>query len=179
MKKLFMFLFSLTLLLSFMPLTAQENKKSIVIYYSLTETTAHLAQEIAQKTNSDIFRLECMNPYSKNMSECGKQAKEDRSNNFSRPLKKIPDLTQYGTIFIGTPVWSNDAALPVLTYLNAQDFSGKTVIPFCTYWSTGEKETLESIALKTENANHKEGLSQSHGQKSDVDFWLKKIGFNK
>lgn len=154
---------------------AQSKSKSLVVYYSLTETTARLAERIASETGADLFRLETKNPYSKNMTTVDKESKDDKKNNVHRELVNLPDLKKYDTIFVGTPVWSGDMANPVETWLLQADLRGKIVVPFCTYWSTGSDATLSHIAemAQKDGANTKAGLSQAHGKTADVKSFVK------
>lgn len=119
MKKLF---FSITFLFSIL---VSANAKSLVVFYSLTGTTKAMAERIAEETGSDIFELELENPYSTNETTCDKESKSDRKNNIQRKLKAMPDLSKYDTVFIGSPVWSNDLANPVETWitLNQKELS--------------------------------------------------------
>lgn len=155
------------------------NAKSLVVFYSLTGTTKEFAGRIAKESQSDIFELELENPYSTNGTTCDKESKSDRKNNIQRKLKAMPDLSKYDTVFIGSPVWSNDLANPVETWinLNQKELSQKTIIPFCTYWSTGKKETLDRIETLCNSKNTKKGIGQSHGEKIDVKKFLSEIGF--
>ena len=152
--------------------------KSLVVFYSLTGTTKELAGRIANEADCDIFELELKNPYSKNGNTCGEESKNDKANKVQREFKAVPDLTKYDTVFIGTPVWSNDLSNPVENWIlqNQKVLSTKTVVPFCTYWSTGNKEVLAGIGNLSTSKNVKEGISQAHGEKADVKAWLKKIG---
>lgn len=156
----------------------ESENKSLVIYYSLTETTATLANEIAKLSNADVFRLECVKPYSTQMSVVAKEYKNDRDNKIYRKLKSVPDLNKYDTIFIGTPVWGDDIADPLTGYLlsNKEQFKGKTVVPFVTWWSTQYESTENHIIELTKGAKHLEGFNLQHGVKNDVSLWLKKIG---
>ncbi len=151
------------------------NSKSLVVYYSLTETTAKLAERIANETGASLFRLETKKPYSKGMTTADKESKEDIKNGVHRELVKVPDLSNYDTIFVGTPVWSSDMANPVETWLLQADLKGKTVIPFCTYWGTGNEITLQHIKVLAEErgAKTKNGLSQIHGETADVKSFVK------
>lgn len=151
------------------------NSKSLVVYYSLTETTAKLAERIANETGASLFRLETKKPYSKSMTTADKESKEDIKNGVHRELVKIPDLSNYDTIFVGTPVWSSDMANPVETWLLQADLKSKTVIPFCTYWGRGNEITLQHIKVLAEErgAKTKNGLSQIHGETADVKTFVK------
>lgn len=152
------------------------SSKKLVVYYSLTETTAKLAKRIADETGADLFRLECKVPYSKNMNECDRESKADIKNGVHRELASVPNLSGYDVVFVGTPVWSDDMANPVETFLLQADLRGKTVVPFCTYWSSGRDSTLKRICDLGKGAKSLDGIGQAHAQTADVSSWLKKIG---
>lgn len=172
MKKL---LLSILLLFSIL---ISANAKSLVVFYSLTGTTKAMAEQIAEETGSDIFELQLENPYSLNGTKCSDESKADRKNNTPRKLKSVPDLSKYDTIFAGTPVWNDYVANPLETWLLSEqkNLAGKTVVPFCTYWSSGNKQTLKAIGELSTSKKVKEGLSQAHRQKADIKNWIKKIG---
>lgn len=154
------------------------NAKSLVVFYSLTGTTKAMAERIAKETDSDIFELELVNPYSLNGTKCSEESKTDRKNNTPRKIKSVPNLSEYDTIFAGSPVWNDYVANPLETWLLSEQktLAGKTVVPFCTYWSTGNIETLKAIGDLSSSKNVEEGLSQAHGEKADIKKWIKKIG---
>ena len=150
--------------------------KKLVVYYSLTETTAKLAKRIADEIGADLFRLDCKVPYSKNMNECDRESKADIKNGVHRELASVPNLSDYDVIFVGTPVWSDNMANPVETFLLQANLCGKTVVPFCTYWSSGRDSTLRRISDLSKGAETLDGIGQAHAQTADVSSWLKKIG---
>lgn len=150
--------------------------KKLVVYYSLTETTAKFARRVADETGADLFRLECKVPYSRNTGECGRESKADKENGIRRELVSVPNLSEYDVIFAGTPVWSDGMANPVETWLLSASLHEKTVIPFCTYWSSGRDSTLRRIAELSNGAHVLDGIGQAHAQETDVSSWLKKIG---
>ena len=156
--------------------SVSSGSKKLVVYYSLTETTAKLAKRIADETGADLFRLECKVPYSKNMNECGRESKADIKNGVHRELASVPNLSGCDVVFVGTPVWSDDMANPVETFLLQADLRGKTVVPFCTYWSSGRDSTLKRICDLSKGAKTLDGIGQAHAQTADVSTWLKKIG---
>ena len=156
--------------------SVSSSSKKLVVYYSLTETTAKLAKRIADETGADLFRLDCKVPYSKNMNECDRESKADIKNGVHRELASVPNLSGYDVVFVGTPVWSDDIANPVETFLLQADLSGKTVVPFCTYWSSGRDLTLKRICDLSKGAKFLDGIGQAHAQTADISSWLKKIG---
>lgn len=152
--------------------------KSLVVFYSLTGTTKAMAERIAEETASDIFELQLVNPYSLNGTKCSDESKADRKNDTPRKIKSVPDLSKYDTVFVGSPVWNDYVANPVETWLLSEqkNLAAKTVVPFCTYWSTGNKETLKAIGDLSSSKKVREGLAQAHGEKANIKSWIKKIG---
>jgi len=127
--------------------TPQENfsdKKILVAYFSQPDEetkdiakngTAEVAAKIIkEKLNADIFRIETKKEYPENKEECLKIAQEEKDNAERPELKKdAGDISSYDVIFIGYPIWCEDAPMAVYTFLESYDFSNKDIIPFSTY----------------------------------------------
>lgn len=151
--------------------------KSLVVYFSWSGTTERLAEMITERTGADLFRIEPAEAYPESYVPCTEVAKEELEKGVYRKLKtSIPSLENYDTIFVGTPVWWHTAAMIVQGALKDVDFSGKTVIPFCTYASTYREETLSKIVELTPSAAHLEGYGTTSPNDNDVGKWLEKIG---
>ena len=92
----------------------------------------------------------------------------------------LENLNGYDVIFVGHPIWQGDLPPVLLTFLEKYDFSGKTVIPFCTYGGSGPGETAGEIAKLTPNSRHLEGFSVvasgAGTAQARVSEWLNKIG---
>ena len=88
-------------------------------------------------------------PYTRNgsaMNDIDKIAKEEIEKNILPPLKAtVPNLAQYDTVFVGCPVWRSTTPRVIDSFIAKRDFSGKTVIPFATYYLSGIDETLRHI----------------------------------
>lgn len=157
------------------------NKKTLVAYFSWSGNTKTVAEYIAKKTNADLFRIERVKPYPTEYKPCTEEADRERKAQERPEIKgRIENFDQYDTIFVGCPVWWYEAPMPVYTFLekSGYDFSGKTVIPFCTFYS-GPSSTLDKIVQYTPGAKHLEGLGVKDNHTDKVDAWLKKIGILK
>lgn len=156
---------------------AEENLKSLVVYFSHTGTTQKMANYIAEMTKADIFRLESAEPYPAQYKSCTVVAREERDNKIYRKIKSSVNLNGYETIFIGVPVWWHTCPMIVQGWIlqNQKSFEGKTVIPFCTYASTFRDETLSKITELTPKSIHKKGLGLTNPTKQDVKIWLDSI----
>lgn len=172
--------------------------KSLVVYYSradenysvgtITEgNTAVIAKMIAKATGADTYEIKTVKPYPKNYKECTDVAKKEQREN-TRPAIQggSPDLSQYDTIFLGYPIWWGDLPMCVYTWLEANNLSGKKIIPFCTHEGSGtagmpsslkaklKGTTVEQNALAVRGATAQNKRSEAQ---KNVDAWLKKIGF--
>ena len=143
-----------------------------------------VADMIAEETNADTFEIARSTPYPESYEECTEEAKQEQNAN-ARPTitATIDNFDDYDVIFIGYPIWWGDMPMPVYTFLESYDFSGKTVIPFCTHEGSGLSSTESSIASTCAGANVLEGLSitgstaqnEPDTTKQTVDEWLGKL----
>ena len=127
--------------------------KILVAYFSWGGTTQRMAQEIVRQTGADIFRIEPVVPYPTEYTPCTEVALEEKNNN-ARPAiaGTVENWADYGTVFIGCPVWWWTTPMIICTFAESYDFRGKTVVPFCTYASTYRDETLARIVELTAGA---------------------------
>ena len=153
--------------------------KILVAYFSWGGTTQRMAQEIASQTGADLFRIEPTVPYPTDYTECTEVALAERDND-ARPAiaDNVENWEQYDVIFIGSPVWWHTAPMIIATFAESYDFSGKTVVPFCTYSATYRDETLARIVELTPDAEHLtgEGLTSGRINEQNISSWLKEIG---
>ena len=177
------------------PVTA--DKKILVVYFSRTGeeynvgtitkgNTAIIAEMIAQKTGADTFEVKAATPYPDNYQACTELAKRELEAN-ARPAfaKNIDNLAQYDTIFCGFPIWWGAVPRVMMTFLESNDFSGKTITPFCTHGGSGLAGTEREVADACPNSKVLQGLAisgrtaqnDSAAAKKDVDAWLKDLGY--
>jgi flavodoxin len=82
-------------------------------------------------------------------------------------------MASYDVLFIGYPIWWHTAPMPIYTFLEAYDLSGKTVIPFCTSYSSDIVESMDAIKILSPNATILEGLTANDPSK--IEPWLSRI----
>ena len=173
------------------------DKKILVVYFSRTGeeygignitkgNTAIVADMIAQKLNADTFEIKAAKPYPDAYEACTELAKQELESNV-RPaiVGNVNNLAQYDTIFVGYPIWWGALPRVMLTFLESNDFSGKTIIPFCTHGGSGLAGTEREIKEACPNAKVLNGLAiigktaqnDSAAVKKDVDSWLKTLGY--
>lgn len=168
-------------------------KKILVAYFSRADenynvgniskgNTKIVAEIIAEKVGGDLFEIKPAKNYPANYQECIKIAKAELQQKL-RPeiVGKVENFSDYDTIFLGYPNWWGDLPMAVYTFLEQENFSGKTIIPFCTHEGSGLAGTEKFISNAT-NAKVLQGLAikgtvaQNNKDKiiSEVDAWLKK-----
>lgn len=150
----------------------------LVVYFSHTNTTQAIAQRIAELTEGTLFRIETVNPYPTNYTECTEVAKEELDRGVRPQLKDVvEDMDQYDTIFVGCPVWWHTAPMAIWSFLESKDydFKGKTIVPFCTYAATYRDETLAKIVELTPVSRHLKGYGAVDRDTKGVEAWLKEI----
>lgn len=159
--------------------------KVLVVYYSSTGNTKEAAELIAAATGGDLFELVPSDPYTDedlNWNDENSRVVYEHENPDARdvPLvSSVPEnFSEYDTVFIGYPIWWGIAAWPVNSFIEANDFTGKTVIPFCTSASSGLGESGELLAEAAGTGNWLEGRRFSSGvSQSEIEEWLNGLGY--
>lgn len=162
--------------------TVMNASNILVAYFSWSGNTRALAEEIRNQTHADIYAIEPATPYTTDYNTLAYTISLNEKNNNERPALKDTtlDISGYDYIFVGCPVWWDDAPMIIHTFLEQYDFSGKTIIPFCTYF-TGAGQTLNDIINATSNSSHLEGLGlrgANSYNSSTVSSWLQRIGIS-
>ncbi|NMB55394.1 MAG: flavodoxin [Leptolinea sp.] len=120
--------------------------KSLVVYYSLFGMTKKVAVEIASQTEGYIIRLQPEKEYSFDYNTAAKEARNQIDRGYCpKLLNEKVDISQYDTVFLGTPNWFKRMAPPVLSFLRTYDLSNKQIIPFCTHGGGGMGEIENEI----------------------------------
>lgn len=156
----------------------------LVVYYSATGNTAEVAQYIADSTGGDLFEIQPVEPYTDddlNWSDDNSRVSQEHADESLRDVELVADTVdnwdQYDTVFIGYPIWWGIAAWPVDGFVEANDFSGKTVIPFCTSSSSGLGQSGELLADMAGTGDWQEGQRFSSGaSQEDVQSWIEELG---
>lgn len=156
------------------------NGKILVVYYFATGSTKAVAQTIADTANADLFEITPVDPYTSddlNWTDDNSRVSVEHNDESKRDVeltKTTPDnWEQYDTVFVGYPIWWGIAAWPVNNFINGNDFSGKTVISFCTSASSGLGESGSLLAEMAGTGNWQDGERFSSGASSDdVANWV-------
>ena len=138
----------------------QEKGKVLVLYFSQSGNTEKVANFIHEEVGGDIIKLETTKTYPSDYNELVNYAQEEQRNNARPELKtKIDNIEQYDTIFLGYPNWWADMPMPLYTFLDEYDLSGKTIAPFITHGGSGLSGTSNKIKKDEPNATVTEGLA--------------------
>ena len=151
----------------------------LIAYFTRTNNTGTVAERIAELTGGTLYRIETVEPYPEDYTECTEVAREQLENGTRPQLSRtVENMEQYNIVFVGCPVWWGDAPMPIWSFLESEsyDFSGKTVIPFCTYATTGWETTLDRIVALTPDSEHLDGFHVSGRNTNGVEDWLREIG---
>ena len=158
----------------------------LVVYYSATGNTESAANYIAQATGGDLFEITPAQPYTDgdlNWTDENSRVTLEHEDESLRDVELVADTVDnwdsYDTVFIGYPIWWGIAAWPVDTFVEANDFTGKTVIPFCTSSSSGIGESGELLAELAGTGDWQEGQRfRSSASQEDVTGWVDSLGLN-
>lgn len=160
------------------PETPTANSKILVAYFSWSGNTENVAKRIGDLTGGTLYEIEPETPYTTNYTELAYTVARNELDTNARPALKETkaDFSSYDYVFIGCPVWWQTAPMIMSTFCETYDFKDKTVIPFCTYASTGRDATLQKLNDLTPNSKHLQGYG---GNTSGVEAWLKSINMIK
>lgn len=155
----------------------------LIAYYSATGNTEAVANMIADATGGDLFELEPTEPYTDddlNWSDDNSRVSQEHENEDQRDVELVSTTPEnwdsYDTVFIGYPIWWGIAAWPVDHFVEDNDFTGKTVIPFCTSTSSGIGDSGELLADMAGTGDWQEGQRfRSSVSDEDVVAWVESL----
>jgi flavodoxin len=161
--------------------TKEDRGNMLVAYFSWGGNTRNIAKEIHLKVGGDIFEIEPVKAYSSNYNTCLDEAKRDQETQARPALKThITDMKKYDVIFLGYPNWWASIPMPVASFLEEYDLSGKTIIPFCSHGGGRLGQSISAIAKLSPQSKILEALSVHYGGgsslRNDISAWLRKIG---
>lgn len=156
----------------------------LVVYYSATGNTAAVAETIAEVTGGDLFEITPAEPYTSEDLDWTDQDSRVSQEYADESLRDVELATvtpdnwdSYDTVFIGYPIWWGIAAWPTSSFVAANDFTGKTVIPFCTSSSSGLGDSGSLLAEAAGAGDWLEGQRfRSSASADDVTEWVNGLG---
>lgn len=160
---------------------ANADAKMLVAYYSRSGNTKSVAELIRDTVGADIFEIKTAdaNHYPNEYDAAIDVAQTEVQNKNYPSIMKTPDISQYDTVFVGTPCWWGTMAGPVHTFLTTVDLSGKTVIPFNTHAGSGAGTVHNDISALTPNSVHLNGIAiygnNAANSGDEIKTWLTEI----
>lgn len=164
-----------------------EGGKTLVVYYSATGNTKTVADYIANALGADTFEITPAAPYTSDdldwtddNSRVSKEYEDTSLRTVELTTDTVDNWDSYDTVFIGYPIWWGIAAWPVDGFVSANDFTGKTVIPFSTSASSGMGESGELLAELAGTGNWQDGQRFRSGvDEADVVQWINELDLSK
>ena len=157
-----------------------EEGKTLVVYFSATGNKERVAEMIAEATGGDLFKLETVEPYTDedldyndDNSSTSREYADESLRNVELVAATVEDFSAYKNIFVGYPIWWAEPAWPVNSFVELNDFTGKTVIPFCTSGGSGLGRSGEMLAEMAGSGEWLEGMRfGSSVSEEDVVAWV-------
>ncbi|MCM1054723.1 MAG: flavodoxin [Bacteroides sp.] len=160
-------------------------KKVLVAYFSATGTTKALAEYAADAMKADIYEIVPAQPYTSadlNYNDKNSRSTKEMNDTNSRPEinGSVSDMSDYEIIFLGYPIWWGEAPRIIDTFMESYDFSGKTVVPFCTSSSSGMGSSAKNLhSLADSSVNWLDGARlKSNSSRGDMVSWINGLGLD-
>ncbi|MCX7796096.1 MAG: flavodoxin [bacterium] len=158
------------------------SKNILIAYFSWSGNTRKIAELIHREIGGTLFEIQPEKSYPGSYNATVEQAKREIQQGYKPQLKtKIDNIELYDTVFIGSPNWWSTIAPPVATFLSEYDFSGKTIIPFCSHGGGGQGKLIRDISKLCPQSKILEPFiiygSGAGDIQTKVSEWLRKIGF--
>lgn len=186
------FILGLLIVLSLMNFAYAAEAKMLVAVFSradenyqvgniTTGNTMVLAEMIAKKTGADLFEVAPAKKYPANYDECTDIAKREQNQKARPAILADKDISDYDIIFLGYPIWWGDIPMCMYTFVEAHDWNGKTVIPFCTHEGSGAGRTASTLKNTLKGASIRNVMAmrgataqnrRAEAEKT-IDNWLK------
>lgn len=165
---------------------ARSAPKILIAFFSKTNNTRAIAEQIHSRVGGDMFHLATKKPYPEDYRETTRVARIELDNNERPELTatiSVEDMNAYDVIFLGYPNWWGTTPMAMFTFLEQFDLTGKTIIPFCTHEGSGLGRGPGDIGKLAPGATLRQGLavrgSSASRAQGDVDNWLRQLGFIK
>lgn len=158
--------------------------KTLVVCYSASGNTRRVAEAIAQAANTDLFEIVPTEVYTNEdlnwtnpNSRVSREHDDESLRDVPLTTTEVPDWDSYDTVLLGYPIWWGIAAWPVNNFVKANDFTGKTVIPFATSSSSGMGQSGSLLAEMANGGDWQQGQRFSSGaSEADVQAWVNGLG---
>ncbi len=154
-----------------------KESKILVVYFSNTGNTENIAESIVSAMGADVYEIEAAEPYTDedlNYNDSSTRATVEQDDPTARPaIGNLPEsIDEYDTIYLGYPIWWGQAPKIIYTFLESYDFTGKTIIPFCTSGGSSIGSSDDNLHSAASGANWIDGRRFSgSASSSEVSDW--------
>ncbi|WP_314724574.1 flavodoxin [Enterocloster bolteae] len=162
----------------------EQGTRILVAYFSATNTTEGVAEHIANGLSADLYEIVPEEPYTDadlNYNDNNSRSTLEMNDPSSRPAisGSVENMEQYDIVFIGYPIWWGEAPRIVSTFMESYDFSGKTIVPFCTSGGSGVGSSDSNLEALTSGATWLDGhrLNGSDSQDTVME-WVNSLGLD-
>jgi flavodoxin len=156
------------------------SENMLIAYYSWGGSTRRLAEQIHASIGGELFEIVPAAAYPRDYNTCVNQAKKEIQAGHRPALKnRIEDVIGFSVILLGSPNWWSSIAPPASAFLLEYDFSGKTILPFCTHGGGGQGHIVRDISKLCSASKVFDCLSVNDGalaSKGELSNWLKRAG---
>ena len=165
--------------------SSADEAKTLIVYFSASGSTEKVANVITEETGGNLFELEPVNPYNSedlDWTADGSRVNLEHDDESLRSIElvntSVENWDAYDTVFVGYPIWWGIAAWPVNEFITSNNFSGKTVIPFCTSASSGIGESATLLSEMAGTGNWQDGYRfSSSASDSEIIEWLATLNY--
>lgn len=167
------------------PNDTEAGSKVLVAYFSATGTTKQLAEYAADAMNADLYEIVPQQSYTDadlDYGDSNSRSTKEMNDPSSRPAidGSVENMADYDIVFIGYPIWWGEAPRIVSTFMESYDFSGKTIVPFCTSSSSGLGSSASNLhSLASDSAIWLDGDRLARGSShDDIVEWIGGLGLD-
>ena len=159
---------------------AADGKKILIAYFSWSGNTREIAGQIQERVGGDLFEIKTVDAYPTEYRACTDVAKKEQNENARPALSaRVENMEDYDVVFIGHPIWWGTTPMALFTFLEQYDFSGKTIVPFCTHGGSGLARSTSDIEKLCPKSTLLESIairgSDVKSAQNEIESWLKNI----
>ena len=161
----------------------EDTQKNLIAYYSASGTTERIAEYIAEEINADLFVITPKDEYTDadlNWTDLNSRVVQEHNNPDTRHVELVQttldNFDEYDNVFIGYPIWWQEASWVVDDFVKGNDFTGKNVIPFCTSMSSPLGQSGIKLSEMAGTGNWLEGMRfTSSSSESSIEEWISSL----